>query len=78
MNAIQNHFAVSRIMLDIRFAEDSGEFGTSAPLLRYVAALNPDATRQQFVDAAESCGYKRNTAANRFRESRKFDEENAA
>lgn len=69
--------ANAQIIEDIRFAEQSGEFDSMAPLLRYVVAINPDASRTEFVEAAVACGYKANSAGNRFRESRAFDEENA-
>lgn len=61
---------------DFVFAQDSGEFSTireSGKLMRYVASINPDATRSEFVAAAVLAGYHRNTAACRFLESRKFD-----
>lgn len=58
---------------DIKFAEqDLGvEFKGVAPMLRYVAAINPQATRQEFIQACVEAGYKAHTAANRFHESRK-------
>lgn len=58
---------------DIKFAEqDLGvEFKGVAPMLRYVAAINPQATRQEFIQACVAAGYKANTATNRFYESRK-------
>lgn len=49
---------------DIQFAEASGDFTSRAPLLRYVAAINPEATVSEFVAAAEFVGYNPNTAAN--------------
>lgn len=58
---------------DISFAKTSGEFNTAADLLRYVASLNPSATREQFVKACSEAGYRENSCANRFRESRAFD-----
>lgn len=63
------------IVEDIRFAEqDVGvEFKGVAPMLRYVAAINPQATRQEFIQACVAAGYRANTAANRFHESRTFD-----
>lgn len=67
---------------DFAFAAESlgpgGEFENTAQLLRYVAAINPEATLAQFVEAAVAAGYKANTSANRFRESRKFDAEQEA
>lgn len=58
---------------DIKFAEEAlwVEFKGVAPMLRYVAAINPQATRQEFVEACVAAGYKANTATNRFYESRK-------
>lgn len=63
---------------DIEFAEESigGEFPSVASMLRYVAAINPQATRQEFIQACVAAGYKANTAANRFHESRTFDRDN--
>ena len=60
---------------DIKFAEESlgTEFKSVSPILRYVAAINPDATRQEFIAACVAAGYKANTAGNRFHESRTFD-----
>jgi len=75
MIAMQEYI-VSRIMLDIRFAEQDPEFASDAPMLRYVAAINPDASRTEFVEAAVACGYRANSAGNRFRESRQFDANN--
>jgi hypothetical protein len=60
---------------DFAFAKASGEFSNAADLLRYVAAINLSATREQFVEASVLAGFKANTSANRFRESRKFDAE---
>lgn len=66
---------------DFEFAAESlgpgGDFETEAALLRTVAAWNPEASLSEFVAAAVASGYKANTAANRFRESRKFDKEQA-
>jgi hypothetical protein len=61
---------------DFIFARDSGEFDgprVSGKLVRYVAAINPDATRVEFIAAAVAAGFNANTAACRFLESRKFD-----
>lgn len=63
---------------DIEFARESGEFlwrgqPRIAPMLRYVAAINPRATRKAFVKVAVRMGYHPNTAAKQFAESRKFD-----
>jgi hypothetical protein len=63
-----------RLSEDLAFARDhKEEFNGNAGLLRYVAALNPDATRDEFVAACVRVGYLANSSANRFRESRKFD-----
>ena len=67
---------MSTLAADIQFAEASGEFTSRAPLLRYVAAINPEATISEFVVAAETAGYNPNTAATCFYASRKFDREN--
>lgn len=58
---------------DIKFAQaNMGEFNNSiSPMLRYVAAINTDCTRKEFIDACVAAGFKANTAGNRFRESRK-------
>jgi hypothetical protein len=65
------------VYADILFSKQSlgpgGEFQSTAPMLRTVAALNPGASREEFVEACVAAGYRANTAANRFRESRKFD-----
>ena len=46
---------ISRIIEDIKFAEeDSDELPTAADILRYAAALNPEATRKEFVEAARA------------------------
>ena len=65
------------IQVDIRFAqENDGELPTAAAVLRYVAAINTEASRDEFVAACVACGYKANSSANRFRESRNFDRTN--
>lgn len=55
------------IQEDLRWA---GEFANAAELLQYVAATYPLVTRKQFITACSDSGYRSNTAANRFRESR--------
>ena len=67
---------MSTLIADIQFAEASGGFTSRAPLLRYVAAINPEANVSESVAAAESAGYNPNTAATCFYASRKFDREN--
>lgn len=67
---------MATLAADIQFAEASGEFTSRAPLLRYVAAINPEATVSEFMAAAESAGYNPKTAATCFYASRKFDRDN--
>lgn len=67
---------MSTLAADIRFAQESGEFTRTAPLLRYVAAINPEATVSEFMAAAEVAGYNPKTAATCFYASRKFDRDN--
>lgn len=58
------------IKADIEFAK--AEAGWSqADVLRYVAAINPEATKRQFVTEVTALGYHSGSAANRFSESRK-------
>ena len=61
-----------QILSDIEFARGSGEFGSIAAVLRYVAAINYEVTLGEFVGACVEAGFRANTAANRFRESRKL------
>ena len=64
----------SQIALDIDFARQSPEFfGRLTALLRYVVALNPDATKAEFVKEATTRGYNATTAAIQFAQSRRFD-----
>jgi hypothetical protein len=44
---------------------------TQSNILREAAFNCPTATRKEFVAAAVSCGYRANSAGNRFLESRK-------
>ena len=60
------------IASDFAFARDSGEFDRQAPLLRYVAAINVDLTKADFVKAATAAGFNLNTAAIQFAQSRRF------
>lgn len=55
--------------LDIDFAQPPGD--TQADTLRTIAGINYGATREQFLNAAVRAGFKRNSAAARFLESRK-------
>lgn len=65
---------IASLEADFAFAEgETDELPSSSDRLRYVAALNPEASRAEFVTAAVKAGYPANTSANRFRESRKFD-----
>lgn len=47
--------------------------GSKSPMLRYVAAMNPEATKKEFVAAMIQCGINASTAAIQFLASRKFD-----
>ena len=59
---------------DFTFAKaNPQELVNQAQVLRYVAAINPEASLAEFVAAAIAAGYKANSSANRFRESRKLD-----
>lgn len=57
---------------DFDFATASGEFARQAPLLRYVAAINPGATKVEFVVAAQAKGYHPATATIQFAQSRRM------
>lgn len=57
---------------DFAFAQESGEFLRDAPLLRYVAALNIEASKAEFVEAAVLAGFPRHSAGARFGESRRI------
>jgi hypothetical protein len=54
-----------RLIADYSFCkEDFAEFGYKlCPLLRTVAALNPEATKKEFVAAMVQCGVRKETAA---------------
>lgn len=60
---------------DIKFAKEwiGTEFNSISQALRYVAAINPQATRKEFIAACVEAGISANTAGNRFHESRTFD-----
>lgn len=47
--------------------------GSKSPMLRYVAALNPEATRKEFVATAVEFGFHKTTATIQFEASRNFD-----
>ena len=53
------------LIADYNFCmEDHAEFGYRlCPLLRTVAALNPEATKKEFVDAMVQCNVRKETAA---------------
>lgn len=59
------------IRADIEFAKASGEFSRQAPLIRYVAAINPGSTKAGFVAAMVGAGYHPATAAIQFAQSRR-------
>ena len=61
------------IAADITFTREADPAMRIAPMLRTVAALNVEATVDEFVAAAVSLGYHPNTARKQFWESRKFD-----
>ena len=69
---------IERLKSDMRFAlENEAEFKYSlCPMLRYVASLNPEATREQFVEVMAHFEVNPKTAAIQYRASRKFDAEN--
>lgn len=59
------------IATDFEFAKgDRDELPTTAALLKYVTAINPEATKKEFVAAAVAAGYHPNTAAIQFAQSR--------
>jgi hypothetical protein len=64
------------IAADWKFAIDSGEFpGSMTKALRYVAAINPNVSRVEFIEALVKVGLNRNTLGKQFGLSRKFDVE---
>lgn len=64
---LEQDFAFAAESLDSEFS------GSVAQLMRYVAAINPEATRVQFVEAAKAAGYNSATALRSFSFSRRFD-----
>jgi hypothetical protein len=71
-----NNKILASLAADFEFVGEQGdELQNGAERLRYVAAINPEASRAEFVLCAVKAGYPANTSANRFRESRKFDQE---
>lgn len=64
----------STLAADFAFAKaEHDEFKNTSQLLRYVAALNADSTKKEFIAAAVASGYHPATAAIQFAKSRKFD-----
>lgn len=64
------------IIADYQFALSSREFdGSMTKALRYVAALNPEASRGEFVAALATVGVHPTTATKQFGLSRQFDAE---
>ena len=62
----------TRLAQDFVFAaEDRSELPRKSHLLRYVAAINADITKKEFVAAAVAAGYHPNTAAIQFANSRR-------
>ncbi len=59
------------LQADFDFAKASAEFSSAAPLLRYVVALNIEASKAEFVAAAVKAGYPAHSAGARFGESRR-------
>lgn len=66
---------MTNILADIDFARDSGEFVHTAPLLRYVAGINMDADRKDFIAACVARGYNEATAGVCWAAGRKFMKE---
>lgn len=69
---------IEQLKDDMRFAlENEEEFKYSiCPMLRYVAALNPEATKKEFIEAMIHFEVNPKTAAIQFWTSRKFDKKN--
>lgn len=67
---------MNQIAADLRFALASGEFpGSLTKALRYVAAINPQASRREFVAALVTEGMNPGTLVKQFGLSRKFDQQ---
>lgn len=63
---------MSTVQDDFKFvADDQGELPHQSDRLCYVAAINPQLTRKQFVAEAVLAGYHPNTAAIQFAKSRR-------
>ena len=65
-----------KIIDDIKFAQDSGEFQRLASMLRWVAAVNTEASVAEFVAAGLALGMNKATLRIQFWQSRRFDIEN--
>lgn len=61
------------IAADIAFHLEQEPGTRIAPMLRTVAALNPQASRAEFVEACVAAGYEAATATRCFSASRAFD-----
>ena len=62
----------NKFTIDEDFVFAKEENWRQAPTLRYVAAINPELTKKEFVAAAVRNGYLASTAAIQFAQSRKF------
>lgn len=62
----------NKFTIDEDFVFAKEENWRQAPTLRYVAAINPELTKKEFVAAAVRAGYLAATAAIQFAQSRKF------
>ena len=73
MNTLTRTQAIAAHLADdFAFAmEDDGELPSQAAKLRYVAAINEDVTKAEFVAAAVEAGFHAHSAGARFLESRK-------
>ena len=73
MNTVTRTQAIAAHLADdFEFAmEDDGELTSQAAVLRYVAAINEDVTKAEFVAAAVVAGFNAHSAGARFLESRK-------
>jgi len=74
MNTVTRSQAIAAHLADdFAFAmdDDEGELPSQAAKLRYVAAINEDVTKAEFVAAAVEAGFHAHSAGARFLESRK-------
>ncbi len=75
MNTLTRTQAIAAHLADdFEFAMDDsdGELTSQAAVLRYVAAINEDITKAEFVAAAVEAGFNAHSAGARFGESRKM------